>query len=128
MVKAGGRIPVPQPTFLANWLMCSMRFSFIILVTILLVACGGASVPSADISRETFGDLWPFTVEQGQLQCLSSTHLVFIADGLTYAVNGTAKGSGKYRDIEPIRSPDPSDTRYPMSLQPVLDIGLPLCR
>lgn len=87
-----------------------------------------ASAAPGAISQATMGDAWPFTVEAGEVKCTNGNHLVFVANGVTYAVNGAAKSSGNYQDIETIRRPDPTDTRYPMSLQPILDIGLPLCK
>jgi hypothetical protein len=92
-----------------------------------------ASVPASEgtnrtITRAELGDKWPFTVDKGSVMCLEGRYVVFIADGKTYALNGTAVSSGRFQDIAPIRRPDPLDSRYPVSTQPILDVGLPLCK
>ena len=41
------------------------------------------------IYKADYGENWPFTVDKGILKCVSQG-VVFIANGKTYAVNGTA--------------------------------------
>lgn len=67
----------------------------------------GTSAPSKqrEVTRQEFGERWPFTVERGTLSCENSA-VVFSVSGRSYAVNGTAKGRG-YTAIEPIWRANP---------------------
>ena len=54
--------------------------------------------PTGQITRADYGDAWPFTVEAGEVRCMNSRgpgsgDVVFIANGTTYAINGTAKST-----------------------------------
>ena len=53
------------------------------------------------IEKSEFGDEWPFTVSAGLLSCEGSA-VTFEADGTTYALNGTARGLGRYAEIGPL--------------------------
>ena len=77
--------------------------------------------------REDLGDKWPLTVDAIRLRCLPGTVLVFDANGTTYALNGTAKSKKLYADVAPIWLDDPNYAGLKISLQPLLDVGLPLC-
>ncbi|HTJ50237.1 MAG TPA: DUF2511 domain-containing protein [Cyclobacteriaceae bacterium] len=60
------------------------------------------------IHRKDYGVDWPFTVDQGTLKCISNS-VVFIANGKTYAVNGTALSLASrngYENMEEIWAPD----------------------
>jgi hypothetical protein len=71
---------------------------------------GRAASPAApnerQISRESMGDAWPFTVDSGTLRCLNASDVVFVVDGKTYAVNGTAKA--RYPEVNPLWRDDPA--------------------
>ncbi len=97
----------------------------------LLVLAGGRGWPSTgrEVTRQEFGDRWPFTVERGVVICLVGHVAVFRAGGVTYALNGLARQRGGYADIRPIWLDDPE---YPgllkVSLGPILDAALDLCK
>lgn len=84
--------------------------------------------PAGAISKADLGEKWPFTVEQGEVRCLNAGEVVFIAEGTTYAVNGTAEGRKLYADIAPIWRDDPSYPGLKVSIGPIIDLGLKLCR
>ncbi|MER2556045.1 MAG: DUF2511 domain-containing protein [Candidatus Competibacter denitrificans] len=99
-----------------------------------------AHAETAIISAAQFGNDWPLTVPSGVVSCEPASDgstqiriVTFVADGKTYAVNGTAMAIAKrnkaWRDIEEIWKPDP---QYPkqmkMNIGPVLDTGLALCK
>lgn len=82
------------------------------------------------ISRQTFGDAWPFTVDEGILAGYGRSgvgQVVFTTDGATYAVNGTAAKTGAYDSIDAIRADDPSKPGAKKDLGPIIDRGLQLC-
>src|SRR5919205_2500571 len=59
----------------------------------------------AKINKQEFGKDWPFTVDEGILACKGSggaSEVIFMANGATYAVNGVAKATKKYRPIDEV--------------------------
>lgn len=83
------------------------------------------------ITKDEYGDDWPFTVSEGVLEGAGSGGLgevLFTADGVTYAVNGTAKQTGKYVDIEKIWADDPALEGLKKNIGPIVDRGLGLCK
>jgi hypothetical protein len=77
------------------------------------------------VSRQQFGDEWPFIVDEGAIQGRGWGSVTFKAGGDVYAVNGLAKGQG-FKDIEPIWADDP-ETGSKKNIGPIIDRGLALC-
>jgi hypothetical protein len=69
---------------------------------------------------------WPLTVRRGTLTCVDGLFVVYAVGGVTYAVNGTARGRG-YDEIEPIWADDPEIEGIKVSIKPLIDVGLSLC-
>lgn len=88
---------------------------------------GTNSSSGRSISRADFGDEWPFSVSSGRLECRNGGEVVFTSGGVSYGINGTARGTGSYAEIDPIWLPDPEIEGYNKSVGPVLDAGLELC-
>ena len=87
---------------------------------------GGAG----EVSRTEFdgeGLTWPLTVDRGTLDCEAGSRVTFTADGTTYAVNGTAKGSGEWADIDPIWADDGSGLGLKINIGDLIEAGLALC-
>ena len=85
----------------------------------------------AKISRQEFGTDWPFTVDEGLLTCKGSGgvgEVVFTAKGASYAVNGVAKGTKRYRPIEDVWAENPSLPGTKKNIGPIIERGLRLCR
>lgn len=92
------------------------------------------------ITRSEHGESWPFTVEEGYLDCLRGFDVVFRSGGTTYALNGAAQHSG-YEPIDPIWRSDPimvaeyrelgvEDSvlqRLKVNISPFIKRGLDLC-
>lgn len=92
------------------------------------------ATPAGYISKSMFGDKWPLSVEDGVVQCRYGSHVVFVAGGKVYAVNGIASGAMKagkedYVDIREIWVDDarPGHEGLKISITPVIDAGLKLC-
>lgn len=85
-----------------------------------------AAEPDGTISREMLGDEWPFTVDSGVVAC-DGDGVTFTADGITYAVNGTARGRGMGIDVQAIWADDPSPPGLKKDISPVINRGLELC-
>jgi hypothetical protein len=116
------------------------------LIILLFVVCSmnivafNAYSESITISKEDFGDRWPFTVSQGKLSC-SGNAVTFKANGKIYAVNGTAKSRG-FAEINEIWKNDEEmikilkesflgeDIGSPpkINIGPIIDKGLSLCK
>lgn len=83
------------------------------------------------ISKSNFGDAWPFTVEEGLLSCQGGNGfgaVIFSSNGITYAVNGIAKGRKTYNDIEAIWANNPAIPGIKKDLGTIIDRGLKLCK
>lgn len=104
---------------------------------VVAVACFYASVAQSaglSISRNEYGDNWPYTIPEGILNCevrmaggYKKLDVTLTYNGETYAINGSARGSAKYRPLEEIWKDDP---RYPGSKVPdpgIVQRGTALC-
>jgi hypothetical protein len=113
---------------------------FLFIVFSITLLASNANAKSITISKENFGNSWPFTVSQGELSC-SGNSVTFKANGKTYAVNGTAKSRG-YAPINEIWKDDekmikilkesfPGEDIGPppkINIGPIIDKGLSLCK
>jgi hypothetical protein len=88
-----------------------------------------------EISREEYGAAWPFTVDRGILKGVRVgktsdgsplAHLTFTAQGKVYAVNGLARGTKKYAEIEDIWAANPEIPGTRIDIGPIIDRGLKL--
>jgi hypothetical protein len=86
---------------------------------------------AVEISATEFGKEWPFTVERGTLACVPpGSNVVFTANGVTYALNGRARGAKRWAEIDPIRRTIPiegSDEPLGASVSAVIARGIRLC-
>ncbi len=83
------------------------------------------------ITKQEFGAAWAFTVDEGVLSCKGSNgigEVLFTANGKTYAVNGTAKGTKKYLPIDDIWAADPSIAGAKKNISAFIEKGLKLCQ
>lgn len=78
------------------------------------------------VSHAEFGDAWPLEVEDGTIFCDGASILLRTNRGL-YAVNGTARGQHRWKDIKDITRPDPHTAGLLMDVQPIVDRGLKYC-
>ena len=101
----------------------------------LWMACGGSeprkarrtSAPSGvQVTRAQYGDAWPFTVEQGHVDCVPYQKAVFRTRGRTYALNGLARS--KYPEIDPIWRAHPELPGLKVNIGPMIDLALEQCR
>jgi hypothetical protein len=87
------------------------------------------------ITRQDFGEDWPFTVDEGILAFRATGELstgeqvgavTFTVNGKTYGVNGIAMGHKQYADITAIWAPHPTIKGARKNIGPVIDRGLRL--
>ncbi len=116
-------------------------FSFVSFLIILFLATN-SHAGSLKISKDDFGEQWPFSVSEGTLSCTAPSTVTFKANGVKYAVNGIARGAG-YADIIPIWIEDEKirkdlqkafpdqkiDDMVPnVNIGPIIQKGLSLCK
>ena len=86
-----------------------------------------AAAPNPNrLKASDYGDVWPFTVESGVVECRKGMAVTFTANGTTYALNGTAQSSG-YPRIDPIWKNNPQIPGTKISVSYILQRGLDLC-
>lgn len=103
-------------------LMAALAFS--------ATAIAGAKVRT--VSSDEFGDVWPFTVDSVDLLCdgPSPKALARTADGIIYALNGSARTIAKSRgwaDGQDITKPNPSMPAIKMDYSNFVQIAQDLC-
>jgi tetratricopeptide (TPR) repeat protein len=79
------------------------------------------------VSKAMMGDDWPLIIDRGEVECRNSILLLFIANGKTYAINGTAMTTGRYENIREIWAPDPEGINPNKSIGPLMDKARSLC-
>jgi hypothetical protein len=83
------------------------------------------------ITKQEFGDKWPFTVGEGVLSCRGANgtgQVLFTANSKTYAVNGLARGTKMYASADEIWADNPFGPGPKKDIGPVIERGLKLCR
>lgn len=102
-----------------------------LLLVSLLVPFTALAGGSKDIHRDQFGDAWPFTIEAGKVRCTQVSSVIFVTpERKGYALNGSAKADGIYRDVREIWRDNPNAGKYgaqKMDLSPIITLGLSLC-
>lgn len=74
------------------------RLAAIIAICAFCISACGSNAPSEAandrvVSRSDYGPDWPFTLDSGTLRCDAGNHVVFVANGRPYAINGSAKSA-----------------------------------
>lgn len=102
------------------------RVILVLLLPLIAAACSSGPAAGVEITRTEYAEGWPFTVERGELACVDDA-VVFTAGGTMYGVNGAAVRGG-YPDVDPIRRTSPVIPPLKVSLAPLIEDGLALCR
>lgn len=89
------------------------------------------AIPRGYVSKALMGVKWPLSIDEGVIVCDRTAILLRAPDGHLYAVNGIARGQVGHLgwlDIRDITLPDPKIAGLIMNVQPLVDVGLTLCR
>jgi hypothetical protein len=134
-----------------------MRKLFLATIIIsLLISCGSNDniLGEKRITKEQFGEKWPFTVSEGTLKCIQYDAkdvnpkmvqgIIFEVNGKIYGLNGVAKSWGKklgYSQVEEIWANDreqmnqlieagvsEKDATIKMDIGVIINEGLKLCK
>lgn len=84
--------------------------------------------PTLHISRATWGDDWPLTVEEGTLQLRTGNRVVFLANGMAYAVNGSAAAEKHFVLDQPRYKPISWILAEGQSVGGLIEVGLRLTK
>lgn len=87
---------------------------------------GEETKPQVQISQSEYGDRWPYTVPNGILEC-QYNDVTLTYEGVTYAINGSARDTGKYRDLKEIWRDNPEFPGAKMPDAGIIERGLALC-
>lgn len=79
------------------------------------------------VTRKQYGDEWPFTVEEGVIDCPKPSAAVFRHGGKVYALNGIAMSLG-YEELEPIWKDNPKIPGYKISIGSMIQLALKQCK
>ena len=104
-----------------------MRYAYLIVT--LCFAFSSCSESSKILHKSDYGDSWPFSVEEGQVECIEGFAVVFHSGNQTYALNEAARMNKQFGNIRDILRPD---ANYPgkkimMDLSRIEFEGLKLC-
>ena len=91
-----------------------------------LLLTSTAFAGKATISKDEFGQSWPFTVEEAELECDPPNHLTLSAAGKRYAIISNNRPDDWPWPNEIIASYPNSKVK--MQLGPIIFRGLRLCR
>lgn len=117
-----------------------MKSSLVVILVIanlvIMLAAGCSTTPNVRITRQEYGDQWPFTVDEGVLSCkkigyvgnVELHEVLFTTNGVTYAVNGTARSNKAYADVREIWADDQYSIGPKKNIGPIIDRGLSLVK
>jgi hypothetical protein len=80
------------------------------------------------VTKAEFGNIWPFTVDEGYVDCLGYKEVVFRTQGGQYSLNGQAASTKKYLPIDPIWRDNPQIEGTKIPIYSVIKKGLDLCK
>lgn len=109
-----------------------LRSATAVLVMLAFAPAALAQVQREMIEPKDLGKPWPFTMRSGTLECHNRGAIVFVANGKTYTINGTADAYARARnlpwvDVRPIWRDDPSIPGIKIDMGPVIERGQKLC-
>ncbi|XUO88416.1 DUF2511 domain-containing protein [Halomonas sp. KM072] len=78
------------------------------------------------VTREEYGDDWPFTVDSGRLDCRQGGAAVFTSGQWTYQLNGVASQKG-YADLAPIWRDNPAIPGAKVSISDMISVARQQC-
>lgn len=79
------------------------------------------------VSREDFGEAWPFYVDEGRLDCRNGNALTFSAHGTTYGLNGFGMLLKGTSDLEKVWRRNPDNLSLRVDIAPIMAAAERLC-
>lgn len=100
------------------------------LVLTAATACGfgdDQGTNQVTVSQAEYGTEWPFSVDEGVVECTGGDVVTFTADGVTYLLDGPAMRQDLGAQIGPVWLDDPNLDGHKMNLGSLISRGLDLC-
>lgn len=97
----------------------------VLAVLLLAVTLAGCGAGKSHIARTDYGAAWPFTVESGDIECWRPDMVVLQVGEDHYGLNGSARGSGTFKDGKDITIEDASGA--PADYDQFITMGLAMC-
>jgi len=99
---------------------------FSLLFALCLSACKDET--GIRVTKEEYGERWPFTVDEGYLDCKGFREVIFRVGRKEYGLSGEAVGAEKYLNIDPIWREDPQMKGTKIIVTPLVQKGLGICK
>lgn len=121
----------------ARWYYLALTLAFLGITIWLLNSSESTNTaePANTISKSEYGEKWPLTVDQVELACEPPTLITVKANGVTYALNGSARTHAKrygWEDFEQIWRTDPASegtgTSWKIPPTGLIAKGMELCK
>jgi hypothetical protein len=96
------------------------------LLVLLLAACGKPD--GIRVTKEEYGDRWPFTVDEGYLDCVGFKEVILRVGRKEYGLSGQAVGTEKYLDVDAIWKEDPQMKGTKIPINPLVQKGMSICK
>ena len=98
---------------------------------LLLVSTEGCGSSGVQVTKEEYGEDWPFTVDRGEVACVDKLSegvgsAVFRHGGKTYALNDFAEARG-HAALDPVLQGGLTDPAVQEDLEPLMWRALRLC-
>lgn len=76
----------------------------VVFVLIFVVSIGCSAMPTNEriVRKAEYGEAWPFTMDEGTLACVEGSAVILRAPGGEYALNGRARGLGRWAEPDAI--------------------------
>jgi hypothetical protein len=108
-----------------------MQIMVVVLCSVLMLVASDAHAASVTISKQEYGNDWPFSCEKGILSCEQNGLVTFTTGGKTYAINGAARTAAERRgwnEVHPIWRNNPEFPGTKINIGPIIRRGLDLCK
>jgi hypothetical protein len=105
-----------------------MRHLWVVLAVSILAGCGGSGV---EVTRQQYGEAWPFTVERGVVDCDARGAALFQTRSPdvtgTWALTGFAQSRG-YPPVDRFWRDNPRIPGTKVPLTPITNLALQQCK
>ena len=97
-------------------------------IVALLAVVSGCEEKGVKVTKAEYGEKWPFTVDEGYLDCLGNHEVIFKVGRRQYALSGEAGATQKYLEVDLIWKEDPKMKGTKMLIAPIIERGEKLCK
>ncbi|MES2730151.1 MAG: DUF2511 domain-containing protein [Bacteroidota bacterium] len=99
----------------------------LICIGLLALAACSSNDHGIKVTKSEYGTKWPFTVDEGYIDCVDNQEVVFRTGRKVYSLSGATEDAQKYLNIEYIWKEDPQVKGTKILLYPFIEKGLKIC-